>query len=164
MKVVKLAGIIFFILLCNQSFAQGILILEIPGTIRNYKFYEKDRIQFILQPGDQLINGRIARLHQNVLFLDGSVNEITLDSITAFYTARKGFRFIGELFLKAGLGYFIVGSVNQWIDGDDEGLIRNPWPIGGGLAVTGGILLYFRQKKHVIDNQKWRLVMIPDPD
>jgi hypothetical protein len=50
------------------------------------------------------------------------------------------------------------------INGDHAGLIKEPVLIGGSIAATGALMLYFRRKAHVIDNRKWRLIVIDDSE
>jgi hypothetical protein len=116
---------ILYLFCCSQAFGQNILVLEVPGTIKNYKFYENDKIEFLLRSYDQVMKGRIVRLSKNMLVLDSYSMDFAIDSITTIYTTRGGLRFFGELFLKAGLGYFVVGSVNLLINEDHAGLIKN---------------------------------------
>ncbi len=68
------------------------LILERPGTIKNYKYYQNDEIRLKTISTNTIYYGKITAVNDSSIVV-GYANEIFLSDITKIYTFQWGFIF-----------------------------------------------------------------------
>ncbi len=155
----KSAGVSFFLLLLLFSItvvSQNALILEKCNHRRNYKYKVDNKIILELK-NQEVISGIITRIEDSTIVLDG-LNNINISEIQFVIRKRHGFYQMWNLFfLKIGLGYFAITTINRTIRDEQPIFNTTNMIIVGSAAIIGivGKLLYV--KKYQIDNIHWRV-------
>ncbi len=149
----------FFIIILLFPLAmasQNILVLEKHNHRRNYKYTVDSRI--ILELKNQtVVSGIITRIEDSTLVIDG-LDHIKISEIEFVIRNRRGFYQMWSLFfLKIGLGYFAITTINRTISDEQPIFNTTNMIIVGSTALIGitGKLLYV--KKYQIDNTHWRV-------
>jgi len=136
--------------------SQNILVLEKHNHRRNYKYKVDSRIILELKK-QKIISGRISRIEDSILVIDG-LYHIKISEIEYVIRKRHGFYQMWNLFfLKIGLGYFAITTINRTIRDEQPVFTATNMIIVGSAALIGivGKLLYV--KKYRIDNAHWRV-------
>ena len=152
-----LISLFYFLGISNVS-SQNIFLLEKPGKIKNYKYYVGDEIIIELKK-DSLIQGKISNIEDFVLIIN-NFYKVNIKDISAVYRKRYGFTKLYELFLKAGIPYFIIVSINRTINNEYPVVDKSTIIISGSLIIAGIISKLLIKKKYEIDNKKWRVNML----
>ena len=151
-----------FFLLIIQGFdlaAQNIFVLERPGTIKNYKFYSGDKIKLRTISNDTIISGIITNIHDKSIIINDA-NEIVSGDMDAIYRKRWGYSFLQYLSLFAGIAYVGINTLNGVINSDKPIVPTETLIISGSMIAFGIALTPLTTRKHKIDNQKWRVLIL----
>lgn len=152
--------VIFILLFSLKGYTQNVLVLEKANKRKSYQFREGDKIKVFVAPDSLYLEDRIARIKDSSIVLQRSYYDIPLENIQIVYTKRWGWGFLSELFMKAGIGYAVVGGINQAISGREKDLFKSPLIIGGGLIAAGALFIPLKKHKHKIEYGHWRLVIL----
>ncbi len=155
---------LLFLLFSISGIAQNILVLEKASRRKSFQFREGDRIKVFLQPDSIFVSGRIAYITDSAIVFERNGFAAPVSQIQVAYTKRWGFGYLSKLFLKAGIGYAIVGGANQVISGKQNDLFRYPLLIGGGLVAVSFLIKPLAIRKHKIYNHNWRVIILDFTD
>jgi hypothetical protein len=155
------SGILVLLILLTGSsglFAQKFLLLERPGTVKNYKYEQGNKI-IVLKKGDhKKISGELNRINDSVILID-YLFEVKIADIEHVYKVRWISGFMTELGLKAGLGYFVIDVTNHIISNNYPVFEPSTLTITGGLLATAVAFHLIRLRKFDI-GENWRLRVI----
>ena len=136
-------------------FAQQILLLERPGTVKNYKYNTGDDITFTRYGDPASISGPISRITDSTIVVD-YLHQIKIKDIEKVYRTRWGWQLLHRLSALAGGGYFVISTANN--------LINRTFPIVGkdvflvsGTSLAIVLLTEPLKIKTCKMNKGWRL-------
>jgi hypothetical protein len=143
--------------------AQNILIVERPGTIKNYKYYTGDEIKLKTISTDATISGMIIDISDSSLIINHQY-EIMISDITIIYRNKWGFRFLQYISLIGGLFYLGINTLNGVINSDDPIVPEETLIISGSMIGFGIVLTPLTTRRYKIDKEKWRIVILDFTD
>jgi hypothetical protein len=143
--------------------AQNILVLERPGTVKNLKYYQGDKIKIRTIAADTIISGSINRIFDSSIIINNS-NEILIADMAAIYKKRWGYGFLQYLTIFAGVAYLGINSFNGIINDDQPVVPQETLIISGSLIAFGFALTPLTTRKFKIDNEKWRIIILDFTD
>lgn len=149
---------LFLILALSQGvFAQTMLVVERPGTVKNQIYQAGDFISLKTKEGLK-ISGPINIIKDSTLIVD-FVNELKISEIDLVYKARAIPNIFGNAFIGGGIMYLGLDWVNGGLKNknliEDTGFLSSM-----GFITTGIILKVFSKKKMEIDGKKWRIKVL----
>ena len=159
MPVNRISLIILLSIFFGISFSQNIFILEKPGTIKNYKYYQNNQIKIKTHSSDTIIKGTITYIRDSSIIIDYA-NEIYLNDMALIYKKRWGFSFLQTLFFAAGGPYLLISMLNGLINDDSPIIPKETLIISGSLIVAGIALTPLTTRRCKIDNKKWRVKIL----
>ena len=142
------------VLFSLSVFSQNMLLVERPGTVKNYTYFAGDYISLKTKDGLK-ISGPINIIRDTNLIVDYT-NELSLSDIEVVYKPRTLVK-LGSSFLIAGsslyLGLdFINGGSNGKTFAENESL-----QISLAILATGIGMSFFSKKKMSTKKKKWRI-------
>jgi len=146
---------LIFILICTTSLsAQNMLVVEKPGTVKNYIYRAGDHIILKTIEGIK-ISGPINIIRRDSTFVVDFVHELSLKDVEMVYEPRVllnlgGTALIGGSALYLGLDLINHGGIK----------INQSFWVSIGVAATGVIMLVFSKKKMRIEEGKWRIKVL----
>jgi hypothetical protein len=143
--------------------AQNIFVLERPGTVKNFKYYQGDNIKIRTISSDTIISGPINRIFDSSIIINNS-NEILIADMAAIYKKRWGYGFLQYLTIFAGAAYLGINSLNGIINDDQPVVPQETLIISGSLIAFGLALTPLTTRKFKIDNEKWRIIILDFTD
>ena len=155
-RLISINLFVFIFLLTGSVLAQNIFLLEKPGTIKNKKYYVGDQIKIRTIEKDTIIEGVINKIFDSVLIIDYN-NEVRVSDIKMIYTKRWGFNLLKGIFQLSGFAYLGISSINGLINNDKPILPKETLIISGGLIIAGFAMVPLANKRHIIDQEKWRV-------
>jgi len=158
-----LFSFIFILIFSYVAIGQNIFILERPGSIKNYKFRENDKIQIGLISRDTIIKGIINEINDSSLIVNYA-NEILLDDIKYLYRKRWGFTLLQGIFFMTGIPYLAISTFNGIINNDSPIVHSETLIISGSLIAAGIAITPLTSRKHKIDNKRWRVKILDFTD
>lgn len=156
--------LIFLLLLLVSASAiaqKNILIIEKPGTVKNYKYYPGSRIKLDYSYDNKFdkVAGTISKITDSTLIIN-KAHLIYLSEISTIYRYRYGFDLLTQAGLKGGAAFFIVDGLNRTLTGTRP-IFRKETAIISGSLICGGLLfLPFINKSLHINNNDWRIKVI----
>ena len=150
---------IIFIISFTGLFSQNIFLLERPGSIKNYKYYVNNPIRLKIISPDTIISGKINNIGDTSIIVN-YVNEIHVKNIACIYTKRWGFSLLQKLFLLTGIPYLVLSAINGTVNNDTPIIAKETLIISGSLIIAGIALSPLANRKHKIDNKKWRVKIL----
>lgn len=146
--------LIILLFLSSSLWAQNMLVLEKPGTVKNEIYYAGDHISIKTTEGLK-ISGPINIIRKDSTLVVDFVHELKLSDIEMVYKTRSlmkmgGTALIGGSALYLGLDLINSGQVK----------INQSFWVSMGVAATGVALLVFSKKKMRIEKNKWRLKVL----
>ncbi len=145
------------------SIAQNILILERPGNVKNYKYYQNDEIKLKAVSHNEIFSGVITKINDSSIVINHA-KEVFLSEVSYMYRKRWGFSFLQKLSFIAGGSYFLVSSINGLINNDSPVIPQESLIISGSLIAGGIALIPLTTRRYKIDNEKWRLKILDFTD
>jgi hypothetical protein len=159
----KLLLILLIFSVSYSVVAQNILIVERPGTIKNYKYYTGDEIKLKTISTDAIISGTIIVISDSSLIINHH-HEIMVDDITTIYRNKWGFRFLQYISLIGGMFYLGINTLNGVINSDDPIVPEETLIISGSMIGFGIVLTPLTTRRYKIDKEKWRIVILDFTD
>lgn len=154
--------ILLLLIVSAPAIAQkNILIIEKPGTVKNYKYYPGSRIKLDYSYDNKFdrVTGTISKITDSTLIIN-KAHLIYFSEITTIYRYRYGFDLLTQAGLKGGAGFFIVDGLNRTLTGARP-IFRKETAIISGSLISGGLLfLPFVNKPLHINNEDWRIKII----
>jgi len=141
--------------------SQNILLLEKPGTVNNYKYYAGDYIRLKTKKGIK-ISGPINIIRDTNLIVDFT-HELSLSDIEVVYKTRTLVA-LGSSALIAGSALYIgLDLINGGSKGksfsENQGL-----QVSLAVLATGVGMSFFSKKRMKVQEDKWRLRILPQDD
>jgi hypothetical protein len=152
----KISVFILLLLLITLANAQNLLILERPGTIKNFKYEVSDIIKIRTLSSDTLLKGVITFINDSIVVIN-NIQPVAISDIGKVYRTQWGFTFLQGLFLTAGAPYLLISTVNGIINNDEPIVPNETIIISGSLLAAGAAITPLTTRKFRIDNKKWRL-------
>ena len=152
----SLFTILFSVFILGLS-AQNMLVLEKPGTVKNYIFYAGNNISLKTKDGLK-INGPINIIRDSNMVVDFK-HELRLDDIAIVYKSRHLMGLFGTAFMAGSLLYIGLDIVNGANYSQKLSENQSLLTAFGVFGVGTGLLL-FSKKKMTIDDKKWRLKIL----
>lgn len=148
--------IIILLLACFKANSQDIVLLEKPGTVKNFKFYKGSIIKVSMMEGDSIIEGEITGIQDSGFILN---NQLYLrpHDIHELYKPRKFFSFTRSLFLTAGISYFALDITNRTLNTDKPFIHEETLIISSSLILAGIGSELMKYRVCRIDNFRWRI-------
>ncbi len=145
---------------CANLFSQRYLIIERPGTIKNFKFQEGDFMHIEVISNNVLyqVRGELSLITQSSIIINGS-DEYKLFQIKAIYRERLLVRIVHTSALTAGSGYIFLDCLNRGINRESPLVEKSTVVIGGSIIAGGVALMPFLEHKYKIGN-RWRVKTI----
>lgn len=143
--------------------AQNIFVLERPGTIKNFKYYQGDKIKIRTIAADTVISGLIYRVNDSSIIIN-KTEEIQTSDIGVMYKKRWGYGFLQYLSIFAGTAYLGINTLNGIINDDQPVIPHETLIISGSMIVFGVALTPLTTRKFKIDNEKWRIIILDFSD
>jgi len=101
-----------FLITLNQFLrSQNLLILERPGTIKNYKYELNDPVKLKTIVNDSLISGKLTMIDDSTIIIN-QITPVRLSDIGRVYRTCWGFTFLQGLFLTTGVPYLLISTIN----------------------------------------------------
>lgn len=144
----KILYTVLLIFLSSLLFAQNMLVVEKPGTVKNNIYYAGNTISLKTKDGLK-VSGPINIIRDTMMVVD-FVHEVNIKDIEIIYKVRYGLNIAGSALIGGGALYMGLDLINsQSID--EQGL----W-IASGVIVSGVVLKLFAKKRMRIAQGKWR--------
>lgn len=143
----------------GNAIGQKKIMLEKTGKFRHY-FYEMDD-HVRLKPADsnRLMRGTITGIYDSSLILN-SEHEFLFKDIEYFSRPRGGFLFLKELFLKAGIPFFLIVGINRTINHEYPIFDELAIYVGGGLILAGVLISPLSHKRIKPGKKGWQLKIL----
>lgn len=157
----RMRTVYFFIILfiSNLSFSQTMLVVERPGTVKNYIFEAGQYISLKTKSGEK-ISGPINIIRDSSLVVD-FVHELNVSDIDIVYNSRQLLSIFGTAFIGGSIMYVGLDAINGGMRGkkliEDSGFLT-----ASAILTTGIIMRVFSKKKMHIDNEKWRIKILKE--
>lgn len=154
MRVIYL---LFLVFSAHLAFSQTMMLVERPGTVRNYIFEAGDFISLKTINGEK-ISGPINIIHDSSLVVDFT-HELELNEIDMVYQPRYLINIFGSAFIGGSLLYLTLDGINGGMK--NKNLIEDPgFLTSTGLLASGVVMKLLSKKKMRIDNKKWRIKIL----
>jgi hypothetical protein len=151
--------IFLVILISNIAFSQTMMVVERPGTVKNYIFEAGQYISLKTKDG-QKINGPINIIRDSSLVVN-FVHELELSEIEIVYKPRYLLNIFGTVFIGGSVMYLGLDAINGGMKGKnlkkDSGFL-----VASSFIASGIIMKLFSKKKMHIDNDKWRIKILKE--
>lgn len=148
---------IVILFISNITFSQTMMVVERPGTVKNYIFEAGEFISLKTKSGEK-ISGPINIIKDSSLVVD-FVHELELSEIEYVYKPRYLLNIFGSAFIGGSVLYISLDAINGGMRGkkliEDTGFL-----VASGFLATGIIMKVFSKKKMRIDNKKWRIKIL----
>jgi hypothetical protein len=138
---------------------QNILVVEKPGTVSNFKYYEGDKIRLRTIASDSIFSGIITMIGDRSIIIDKS-DEISISDIKKIYRKRWGYSFLQYLSIFAGLSYVAINTLNGIINNDVPVVPQETLIISGSMVAFGIALTPLTTRKISTDKEKWRVIIL----
>jgi hypothetical protein len=148
-----LIGVLF--LIESGVFSQKILILENIHSMKNFKYYQGNRVIFKLTESKSRISDNIYDLTDSTVIFEG-IGEVKISRICCIYRENWLIDILSSLSLIGGVAYFGIDSFNRMINHEYPVVQQETMLISGGMIVFSMVLLPFRYRKINV-SEKWRL-------
>jgi hypothetical protein len=151
--------ITIFVLLClNPVIGQKILVLENIHTMKNFKYYEGQKIVLKVAGERGKVYDRIAGLEEGSVILE-YYGEVGFDQIGAICRENWLVRITQSLSFIGGTGYLALDSFNRLINKEGPVLQTETLIISGSMIAFSAALIPF-QYRIIRLGDKWKLKMI----
>lgn len=157
----RLLGVFVLSIWMLAGHSQQFMLLEKPGTFRNFKYFEGDDIMVVLLNDNREVSGTITRIADSV-FVINNQEEFAVSEVKSVVRTRFFFSFFGYGAMVGGSFYFTLDVVNRALNGDSPVVTSETAIIGASLAATGWLLSQFRYRHYPVgEKRKWRLRIMP---
>ncbi len=141
----------------HVTFSQTMMVVERPGTVKNYIFEAGNYISLKTTSGEK-ISGPINIIRDSSLVVDFT-HEMELNEIEIVYQPRYLINIFGSAFIGGSLLYLTLDGINGGMK--NKKLIEDPgFLTATGFLATGVAMKLFSKKKMRIDNEKWRIKIL----
>ncbi len=138
---------------------QNALVVERPGTIKNYKYFQGNEIKLRTISTDTTISGTISLIEDSIIILNQSFG-LKITDIKTVYKKRWGFGFLQNLSIFSGLAYVSINAINGLVNNDSPVVPHETLIISGSMIAFGIVLTPLTTRKFKIDNKKWRVIIL----
>lgn len=138
--------------------AQRILLVEKPGTFKNYKYFTGDVITLRISGQEGRLSGSISVISDSSLLIDDE-HEVMLTDIDRVLRLRWGLGVLAGASRIAGVAYLSLDVVNHAINDEPDILNRNTVLISAGLVAFSYALYPVRYKRMTI-GEPWRIQVL----
>jgi hypothetical protein len=146
------------ILLAPKLDAQRILLVEKPGTFRNYKYFVGDDIIVKTIPYETKHDGVLHEITDTSILINFD-NEIMLEDISMVMRRRWGWSLLSKVTRIAGAGYFALDVTNRLINGQGPVVQESTLYVSAGLVAFSYALVPIHHKR-MRKGAKWRLKVL----
>ncbi len=153
----KILVLLLLALLFSPADAQRILLLEKPGTFRNYKYFPGDEIVVRTAPAGMKHGGTINGITDTSILINYD-EEILIEDIEKVLRHRWALGLTSKATRIAGAGYFALDVVNNAIN-HELVVDKNTVMISAGLVAFSYALVPLHYKKMNI-GEKWRIKVL----
>ncbi|MFO7615456.1 MAG: hypothetical protein R6W71_12540 [Bacteroidales bacterium] len=156
MKSGLIAILVLFCL--NPVIGQKILVLENVRTMKNFKYYEGQKIILKVAGERGKVHDRIAGLEEGSVILE-YFGEVGFGQIEAIYRENWLVRITQSLSFIGGTGYLALDSFNHLINKEGPVFQTETLIISGSMITFSAALIPF-QYRVIRPGDKWKLKMI----
>jgi hypothetical protein len=153
----RILYILLFVFVSNWGISQTMMVVERPGTVKNYIFVAGEYISLKTKSGEK-ISGPINIIRDSNLVVD-FVHELEIKDIATVYKSRELLNIFGTAFIGGSLLYVSLDAINGGMKGKnlskDTGLL-----VASGFLSSGILMKVFSRKKMHIDQKKWRIKIL----
>jgi len=146
-------------LLAFHLAGQNALIIERPGTINNYKYFQGSEIKLKTISTDTIISGTISLIEDSIIILNQNFS-LKITDIRTVYKKRWGFSFLQYLSIFSGLAYVSISTINGLINNDSPVVPSETLIISGSMIAFGIAVTPLTTRKLKTDNEKWRVIIL----
>ncbi len=150
--------LVLFLLFSLPATAQRILLVEKPGTFKNYKYFTGDMITLRISGQEGRLSGSISVISDSSLLIDDG-QEVMLADIDRVLRPRWGLGVLAGASRIAGVAYLSLDVVNHAINDEPDILDRNTVLISAGLVAFSYALYPLRYKRMTI-GEPWRIQVL----
>jgi len=130
------------------------MVLEKPGTVRNYIYQAGDHISIKTTEGLK-ISGPINIIRNDSTFVVDFVHELKISEVEVVYKTRSLLSIGGTALIGGSALYLGLTAINN---GGVE--INQSFWVSIGVAAAGIIMKVFAKKRMYIQEAKWRLKVL----
>lgn len=156
-SLIRFSIFLFACFVLIHASGQRVLLVEKPGTFKNFKYFEGDEIIIRTHPDGDKIEGIIHLMTDTSIIINFD-NEIMLTSIKRILKPLFWPRLLTHTTRIAGAGYFALDAVNNAINNEviiDEQTVK----ISAGLVAFSYALIPCHYRRIRIGNP-WRLKIL----
>lgn len=147
--------LLFMVFVFTDAGAQRILLVEKPGTFRNFKYFVGDGITLRTTFSDARLEGVIHEITDSSILINFD-NEIMLKHIRTIHKRRWGLSLLSKATRIAGAGYFAIDALNRTINKESPIFDTQTLLISSGLVAFSYSLVPLHYKK-MKRGPKWRV-------
>jgi len=153
--------LLFTVLFCWLAvgvFSQNMLLVEKPGTVKNYKYFAGDQISLQTKSGEK-ISGPINIIRDSNLIVDFT-HELLFSDIEVVYQPRVLVKLLSSALIVGSAVYIGLDFINGGSRG--KSFSENKSLQTSAAILASGIGLSFLGKKRMhIEKKKWRIRVLP---
>jgi hypothetical protein len=156
-SLIRVSVYLFICLIAIHVAGQRVLLVEKPGSFKNFKYFEGEDIILRTYPDGDRIEGTIHLMTDSSIIVNYD-NEIQLENIERIIRPLFWIRLLSKSTRIAGAGYFVLDAVNNTINNEtiiDEQTVK----ISAGLVAFSYALVPFQYRRIKIGNP-WRLKIL----
>jgi hypothetical protein len=148
--------ILISVVLCSAQ--KNVVVLEKPGNVKNFKYFEGDKIE--IQTTDSLeVKGMITAIRDTSIVMN-FYTEVSINKIKTVYRTRWAVSILSKVLMIGGVGLVLVEAVNGAISSNGN-MNENYLYIGAGTAAAGALLIPLQKAKYHIAPDKWKIKILP---
>jgi len=146
-------------ILATSVFSQKILVAENSHTLKNFKYYQDDKIILKVDNIEKRINDEVSELTDSSVVLN-VMGEFELDRITSIYKENWLVQTTRGLCLLGGVAYFGIDSFNRLINNDSPVILAETVIISASMVGLSFALTPLKYRKAVNTKKNWSLRVI----
>ncbi|MBN3036408.1 MAG: hypothetical protein JW861_12550 [Bacteroidales bacterium] len=146
-----------------MSEAQDMLLVQRSDLAKRFIYREGEMIRLMVIDGTR-VSGEIKGIGDSTMHIS-DYGEVPYSRISMVCRRSRGFSLLSEVFLKAGIPYFLISTLNRGINNDQPVVPEETIWISSGLTVTGLLFCPLSVRKFRVEGGRWKLVtLLPDDE
>lgn len=153
--------ILLLVFSIHLSAQTSYLVIEKPGTVKNYKYIPGNEITMkaVYRGMESFLQGRITALTDSTVTINDK-QIVRIEDITTLIRTRSIMGLLTDVSWKAGAGFFILDLVNGVLTKREPLIQQGALIISGSLIGISLAAFPFIYKTMDIDGEHWRIKML----
>ena len=159
MKIKIIVLVFLMILISGSKFlsAQKMIIVERPGTIKNFKYKKGNKIYCKIN-NTKLLFGTISKVSDSSFCLNKNI-EVKIKEISVIFKLRGFFYRSYPKIRLAGFGFLLANTINRTIH-NQEGVFDKSGLISGFSIIGFSYVMQALAFRKQVIGEKWRIKII----